>query len=466
MNEVIVQESELQQGYRNTYKKAVDAVKMSNHGYAVELLLSVVKDNPCFLEGRKLLRSAEVQAQSGKKGKFIDTTAVKVRKPQATMKKDPLAAICEVEEILKEDPMNVAGNTCLFEAANAASMPATAAFALETALKGKPEDTKLAHKLAKYLLANDEPERAIKIYEHIIKTDPTDGDARSGLTNANARLSMQRQKWDGGDGGNFRDLLKNKDKARQMEDMTRIGATSEQIQEQIAHLAPEYEANPNDINVVRKIADLYERLDEWDTSLAYYTWANQLSGGDSALENKVHRLQDKIEEMGIRRLSEELIANPADPDAEAKRGQISELERAREEKLVLVARDRVERNPTDPQLRYELGTHLYAAGHSREAIPELQRAKNNPHIRHKAMLMLARCYGAAKMFDLSLGQLKEAAVEMALMDATKKEIVYEMGLMHAAMGRKDEALESFKQIYAVDYGYRDVAARVEGAYGG
>ena len=41
-----------------------------------------------------------------------------------------------------------------------------------------------------------------------------------------------------------------------------------------------------------------------------------------------------------------------------------------------------------------------------------------------------------------------------------------MGLMHDAMGKKAEALESFKQIYAVDYGYRDVAARVEGAYGG
>lgn len=466
MNEAVVQESELPQGYRNTYKKAVDAVKMGNHGYAVELLLSVVKENPSFLDGRKLLRGAEVQAQSGKKGKFIDTTAVKIRKPQATLKKDPLAAIYEVEEILKEDPMNVAGNTCLFEAANAASMPLTASFALETALKGKPQDTKLAHKLAKYLLANDEPERAIKIYEHIIKTDNTDGDARSGLTNANARLSMQRQKWDGGDGGNFRDLLKNKDKAKQMEDMSRIGATSEQIQEQIAHLMTEYEADQQDISVVRKIADLHERLEDWDTSLAYYTWANHLSGGDSALENKVHRLKDKIEETGIKRLNEELAANPNDPDAEAKRSQITDLERAREEKLVTVARERVERNPTDPQLRYELGTHLYAAGHAREAIPELQRAKNNPHIRHKAMLMLARCYGTAKMFDLSLGQLKEAAVEMALMDTTKKEIVYEMGLMHDAMGKKAEALDSFKQIYAVDYGYRDVAARVEGAYGG
>lgn len=464
MSEEVIQETDLQQGYRNTFKKALDAVKMSNHGYAVELLLSVVKDNPLFLEGRKILRSASMQGQSGKK-KFLDTTSVKLRKPQATLKKDPLGAIGEIEDILKEDPLNVSANTALFEAANAASMPQTASFALETALKGKPQDTKLAHKLARYLLGIDEAERAIKIFEHIIKTDNTDGDARSGLTNANARLSMQRNSWGGGDGGNFRDLLKNKDDARKIEAMSGAGATRDQLMEQVGYLTPDYEANPNDINVVRKLADLYERMEEWDQSLAYYTWANHISGGDTALENKVHRLTDKIEEISIRRLSEDLDANPDDPDAEAKRAQIDELHRAREEKQVLLAKERVERNPTDPQMRFELGSHLYAAGHTREAIPELQRAKANPHIRHKAMLMLARCYGTSKMHDLALGQLKEAVSEMAIMDSTKKEIVYEMGLTFEALGKRDEMLDAFKKIYEVDYGYRDVAHRVESAYG-
>lgn len=467
MNEAVLQESDLQQGYRNTYQKAVAAVKMSNPGYAVELLLSIIRDNPSFLDGRKLLRSASIQVNGAGKKKFIDTTSMKLNKAKATMKKDVVAAMGEIEEVLKEEPLSVAANTLLFEAANAASMPQTAAFALETALKGKPEDTKLAHKLAGYLIANDDPERAIKIYEHIIKHDNTDGEARSGLTNANARLSMLRQKWDQGEGGgNFRDLLRNKDKAKQMEDMSRQGGTREQFLEQIAHLAPQYEANPNDLNVVRQIAGIYEKLEEWETALSYYAWANQLSGGDSTLEDKVHKLSDRVEEISIRRLQEELEADPNAPDAEARRAQIAELYRSREEKLVTLARERVERNPTDPQLRYELGSHLYNAGHTREAIPELQRAKNNPHIRHKAMLILARCYGAAKMYDLALGQLKEAAQEMVIMDGIKKEVVFEMGLMQEAMGKKDDALECFKQIYAVDYGYRDVAARVEGAYGG
>ena len=57
------------------------------------------------------------------------------------------------------------------------------------------------------------------------------------------------------------------------------------------------------------------------------------------------------------------------------------------------------------------------------------------------------------------------ASEMAIMDSTKKEIVYDMGLTFEALGKRDEMLDAFKKIYEVDYGYRDVAHRVESAYG-
>ncbi len=462
MNEEIFTEADLAQGYRNTYQKAVAAVKMKNEAFAVELLLSILKDVPGFLNGRKMLRSAEQSVNAGKK-RFMDTTSMKLGKPKATLKKDPAAAIVEIEEILKEDPLSVAANRLLFEACNAASMPLTAAFALETALLGKPDDIKLGHQLAEYFMAQDDPKNAIRIFEQILKYDAADGEARRGLTNGNARLSMKGAKWEDGEsgGGNFRDLLKKKGESKSLEDMNRVGATKEQLLEQIAHVAPEYDANPNDINVVRRIADLYDRLEDWDNALAYFSWAQQLAPGDPALESKVHRIADKIEEIKIRTLREQLDANPNDEELLA---AITEMDRARSERQVGTARERVERNPTDPQLRFELGNHLFNAGHPREAIPELQRAKSNPHIRHKAMLILAKCYGSNKMFDLGISQLKEAANEMAVMDAVKKDIVYEMGIMATAMGNKEEALESFKQIYAVDYGFRDVAARVEGAY--
>jgi hypothetical protein len=52
------------------------------------------------------------------------------------------------------------------------------------------------------------------------------------------------------------------------------------------------------------------------------------------------------------------------------------------------------------------------------------------------------------------------------MDNVKKEVLYEKGLIHEEMGDKSAALECFKQIYEVDYGYLDVARRVEDSYSG
>jgi hypothetical protein len=53
---------------------------------------------------------------------------------------------------------------------------------------------------------------------------------------------------------------------------------------------------------------------------------------------------------------------------------------------------------------------------------------------------------------------------MIAMDATKKEILYKLGLVFEKMGKKDESLKCMKDIYEVDYGYLDVAQRVEQSY--
>jgi len=50
------------------------------------------------------------------------------------------------------------------------------------------------------------------------------------------------------------------------------------------------------------------------------------------------------------------------------------------------------------------------------------------------------------------------------MDNVKKEVLFEKGLIHEEMGDRTAALDCFKQIYEVDYGYRDVAKRVESSY--
>jgi hypothetical protein len=70
------------------------------------------------------------------------------------------------------------------------------------------------------------------------------------------------------------------------------------------------------------------------------------------------------------------------------------------------------------------------------------------------------------MFDLAARTLQTALKEKPVFDEEKKELIYNLGCMLDAMGKKEEAIEQFKLIYEVDSGYKDVSAKVEKYYEG
>ena len=50
------------------------------------------------------------------------------------------------------------------------------------------------------------------------------------------------------------------------------------------------------------------------------------------------------------------------------------------------------------------------------------------------------------------------------MDGLKKDVVYKLGLLYERTGDKEKYTGCMTEIYEVDSGYMDVAARVEGSY--
>ena len=146
------------------------------------------------------------------------------------------------------------------------------------------------------------------------------------------------------------------------------------------------------------------------------------------------------------------------------REELNELLKQKSESLLDEARKRVERNPTDLLFRFELGEQLMNIGQFTEAIPELQKARQNPNVRLRAMSLLGRCYVGKGMLDLAVKQFTDAASEILAMDNVKKDLLYQLGRLHEQMGHKDQALACYKEIYEVDYSYEDVAQRVESSY--
>jgi len=68
------------------------------------------------------------------------------------------------------------------------------------------------------------------------------------------------------------------------------------------------------------------------------------------------------------------------------------------------------------------------------------------------------------MFPLAVNTFQDAIKEKPVFDEEKKDLVYNLGTVFEAMDKQKESIEQFEQIYAIDIGYRDVAAKVDKFY--
>jgi tetratricopeptide (TPR) repeat protein len=459
-------EKELSDDQRAHWLKAVAAIELRNFGYAISLLQAILKHEPQFLTGRQLLRRTEVTRFKAAKKKFfsVSTASVSIMKAQREIRKDPKRAVELIEKILENEPYNKQANLALKEAAAAAGWLETAVFALQTFLEENSRDTKVMHELARLYHDLGDSEREVEIYNRISAIDPADAAAVRLGKDASARGSMKSGGW--GSAESYRDLIKNKEAAVSLEQQSRMQLSDESLRQQIAESYAMHEAEPQNVDVARRLGSLSEQKDDLEAAIAWYRYASDLTqGSDPGLVRKISDLGVKQTEREITALEEAVANNTGDSMALAERqAALAAAKKRRAEMLIHEARKRVERNPTDLQFRFELGENLMNAGHFREALPELQRARQNPNARSRAMNALGRCYRELSMYDLAAKQLEEAAREIGTMDATKKEIVYNLGLVYEQMGDRAKSLGCMKQIYEADYGYKDVATRVESSY--
>jgi predicted Zn-dependent protease len=459
-------EKELSETQRSHWLKAVAAIELRNFGYAISLLQGILKQEPQFLTGRQLLRRAEVtKRKSAKKGFFnISIASFAVMKAQREIKKDPKHAVEMLEKVLEEEPYNRQANLVLKEAAVAAGWPEIGVFALRTLLEETPRDVKVLHQLGRLHHELGEHEQEVVIYNQITAINPLDAEAIRLGKNASARASMRSGGWTQAE--SYRDLIKDKEVAISLEQQSRMQLTGESLDQQIAETYARHQAEPANVDLAKRLGALNENKEDFEAAVGWYQYAVDLTkGGDPGLIRKVSDLKIKGLEREIAGHEEFLSTHDADHELYVTRSDALKVAKKKRAEILLDdARKRLERDPTDLQLRFELGEQLANAGHFREALPELQRARQNPNARLKAMNLLGRCYGELGMLDLAMKQLEEASKEILSMDAMKKEIVYNLGLVYERLGEGAKSLTCMKQIYEADYGYKDVATRVEKSY--
>ena len=452
----IISDRELPSAELGLWMKAQQAVEAKNYKYAVSILRTLIKRAPGFLTGRKVLRACEVKVtpDAGRRSSLF--TGVRL----TTTRKDPETTLTTIEDELEKDPYSIPANETLFAAATDLNLPDMAAFALETICQGQQNPKKHLHLLANHYIKYEQFAEAAETYRRILKIDRTDPIAMRGEKDCAARASMRQGNWEGS--GDFRTKMKNQNATAELESADKVGLTRAEMEARLAQLSQEYAADNTNLQVVKSIASIYEQMEDFSNAYSFYAYAFQLSGGaDLSINDKAMEMHEKVMQAELA-YYEQILA--VDPNNEEAKKNLAERKRAIAQAVVADAKARVDANPTDAALQLKYGQALFDAEQFSEAIPALQRARTNPNLRVKAMLMLGRCYAAKNMIDMAIRQLEDANNEYAIMDDTKKELLYLIGSLYYDSGNKDKGLESYKAIYEVDYGYKDVAQKVESAY--
>src|SRR6059058_5180688 len=408
-NMAVKTEKELSEALRALWLKAVAAIELRNFGYAISLLQEILKQEPEFLTGRQLLRRAEVtKTQSAKKSFFnISTASFTVMNAQRKIKKNPNRAVEVLEKILEKEPYSRQANLVLKDAAVAAGWPEIGVFALRTLLEENPRDVKVLHELGRLYHQLGDSDQEEVIYNQITAINPLEAEALRLGKDASAQGSMKRGGWTQAD--SYRDLIKDKEEAISLEQQSRMRLTGESLDQQIAETYTLHQAEPANVDLARRLGTLNEQKEDFQAAIRWYQYAAELTkGADSGLVRKVSDLRTKRLECEIAAHEEFLSTHDTAHELHAKKSEELKAAKVRRAEILIVdAQERVARNPTDLQLRFEVGEHLVSAKRFREAVPELQRALQNPHARLKAMNLLGCCYGELGMLDLATKQLEE-----------------------------------------------------------
>jgi tetratricopeptide (TPR) repeat protein len=455
--------SDVARNWREQFEKGLVAYQRQNLDYAISLFQQVLQHEPSFYECREALRAAQFK-RAGSSTSFFKkafgavSSSPLIAKGQLALRSSSSEAIGIAEQVLNSDPHNTQGHKLVADAALAAGWYRTAVLSLEILLKASPHDRDISMKLAGALVKAGQIAKAENIYSQLAQAHPDDAEIKQALKDFSASKTMEEGGYEAlsNGQGTYRDALRDKDSADTIEQEHRV-VKSEDV---AGKLIAEYEARlvkePNNLKLVRTLAELHTEIKDFDRALEYYARITQSEmGNDPSLERV-------IADTNLRKLDHEMAQlDPASPDHSQR---LEQLKSQRQEFQLNECRRRADRFPTDLQIRFELGQFYLSAGKIGEAIQEFQKSVANPHKRIQAMYYLGQCFAQRRMFDLAARQFETAIKEKPVLDDEKKELHYCLGCALDNLGRKEEAIDQFKRIYEIDIGYKDVAARVDAFY--
>ena len=437
---------------RQLYEKGYGLLEKKQFDYAIELFITALEKEASFFECRMSLRAAQIKKneKSGSIAKMAGAAANAHNMAQAKLalaRGNYFGALAHAEKVLCADPENSVAHRVIVGSSQTLNYPHTMISSLQILKKANPKDKDLTKELATALEMLGDWDQAERIMAKLADVNPDDPVLQQAYKDTAAKATIYR--------GNYERTFK-ADEANGVEDDTesagKVRTAGEALEERIYVMEERLQNEPDNFKLGVDIAKLYVELKDFERAFEYYGWVeNENQVGDSTIDKAVADAHEA-------RFNHDIEQFPAgSPEREG-------FETERDQFLLQNCRERADRYPTMPEIRFELGERLYHAGEVNAAIQAFQRSQNSPKYKLESLNFLGQCFMQRGLHDMALSQFEKALSEKGVFDEQKKELVYNLACVYEQQGRTGEASTHFKSIYEVDISFKDVVQKVEKGY--
>ena len=304
--------------------------------------------------------------------------------------------------------------------------------------------------------------------EEAQRIDPGDGALEQRLRQLTAARAIQQGGYQQnfGQAGGFRAQVRDTEKQRQLEAANSISGAGGSEEIAMEKAKKDFEDNPMSPEAINRYGSLLRKRGQGDDEakaidvfMTGFKRINEYRFKMAADDLRIAQLR-RAERQAREQLEQAPDNAQLQMNHEAARTKLLELEGE-------VYRERVQKYPTNREMKADLGRIEFELGKYEDAMAAFQAAKDDPKLKVNSAWMLGRCFSKEGWHSEAVSEYKEA---LSAIDATQAEkeldIKYDLmlALMELAKLEKSgafakEAADICSAIVRKNIGYKDVRAR-------
>ncbi|HUW19550.1 MAG TPA: tetratricopeptide repeat protein [Sedimentisphaerales bacterium] len=441
------------------FSKAKQVAAVNDYDYAIELYLKGLSSTPEAVEEGHI-PLCELALQRQRKGGKKPSMMERVKRLRG---KTPLEQMLNAEHLFAKDPNSLSHAGVMLKAAVSGGFTKTAnwianyLFQMNNAAK-KPS-FKVYVLLKNSYTALGQFDKALAACQCAARIRPADAAITDELKNLTAELTVSRGKYDRE--GDFRQSIKDRQMQERLRAQDSLVKTKDfrlsVVEEARKALAEDPNLPKNVFNLAQALFDLEQ--EESENEAIALLESTYKSKGDFSFKQRAGQMRISQLKRKIREAKGGLEAEPDEVGGDAAVAELmAQFNRTEMEHYCLC----VENYPTDLKAKYEYAVRLLRNKRYDEAIPLFQEAHRDPRHKIAAMGKTGLCFLMKGWFADAVDVFTQAIDAYEIKDdGTAKELRYNLGRAYEEQGETEKALEIYRKIAQLDFGFKDVRQRVD-----